>query len=73
MPRTVRPSTHRCYAPGCQEAVGMRMLMCKPHWFGLPKALRDAIWDTYDQGRGVRTKAYTDNVREAQRLAGAKR
>lgn len=24
---------------------------CKPHWFALPKALRDRIWDTYQVGQ----------------------
>jgi hypothetical protein len=26
---------------------------CKPHWFKLPKALRDRIWETYEIGQEV--------------------
>jgi hypothetical protein len=25
--------------------------MCRPHWFSLPKAMREAIWDTYRPGQ----------------------
>lgn len=73
MPRPLRPATHRCYAPGCDQQVGMRLLMCKPHWYAVPKPLRDAIWDTYNQGRGVRSEAYRQNVREAQRVLGERK
>jgi hypothetical protein len=24
---------------------------CKPHWFALPKALRDRVWETYEIGQ----------------------
>lgn len=23
------------------------MLMCKPHWFQVPRELRDRVWSTY--------------------------
>jgi len=26
---------------------------CKPHWFALPKRLRDRIWETYQIGQEV--------------------
>lgn len=26
---------------------------CKPHWFSLPKRLRDQIWATYRRGQEV--------------------
>lgn len=43
--------THTCHAKDCDVAVPPRMFMCKPHWFALPKAKRDAIWDTYTPGQ----------------------
>ena len=34
---------HKCHAHGCEVAVPPAMFACKPHWFSLPKAMRDAI------------------------------
>lgn len=36
-----------CAAQGCPEHVNPGQLMCKSHWFSLPKALRDEVWRTY--------------------------
>jgi hypothetical protein len=30
------------------------MFMCRPHWFSLPKSMRDAIWDAYRPGQEIR-------------------
>lgn len=30
-----------------------KLLMCRPHWFRLPKRLRDDIWMTYEIGQEV--------------------
>ncbi|HYD12696.1 MAG TPA: hypothetical protein VEC11_07600 [Allosphingosinicella sp.] len=39
--------------------------MCWPHWRGLPRALKDAIFETFREGtRG----AYRQNVEEAVRM-----
>jgi len=29
------------------------MFMCKPHWYSLPKDMRDWIWATYRPGQEV--------------------
>ncbi len=29
------------------------MFACRPHWFALPKQLRDAIWATYRDGQEI--------------------
>lgn len=42
---------HTCHWPGCQRQVPPAMWGCKPHWFKLPKHLRDRIWDTYEIGQ----------------------
>lgn len=42
---------HTCHATGCTTPVAPRMFMCKPHWFSLPKRLRDRIWATYRPGQ----------------------
>ena len=52
---------HYCHAIGCKMPVPPRMFACKRHWFRLPKAMRDAIWDVYVPGQEIRkdpTPAY---------------
>ena len=42
---------------------------CKPHWFRLPKSIRDRIWKTYRPGqeRDQRpSRDYVEAAREAQ-------
>jgi len=35
---------HRCPAPGCDAAVPPEQYACRPHWFSIPKPLRDELW-----------------------------
>jgi hypothetical protein len=42
---------------------------CEPHWFKLPKRLRDRIWATYEIGQEVSmtpSDGYLDAAREVQ-------
>jgi hypothetical protein len=39
-----------CRWPGCTTAIISSMWGCKPHWFALPKDIRDRIWDAYLHG-----------------------
>lgn len=55
---------HRCHHPTCERPVPPSMLACKPHWFSLPKALRDRIWATYRRGQEV-SKDPSDDYMEA--------
>jgi hypothetical protein len=45
---------HTCHHPRCAKVVKPSMLACSPHWFQLPKALRDRVWDEYRVGQEVR-------------------
>lgn len=45
---------HECHWPTCEVQVPPSMWGCKPHWFQLPKRLRDKIWETYQPGQEVR-------------------
>lgn len=38
------------------------MLMCKPHWFRVPLALRNRVWAEYDNGI---TRAYCEAAKAA--------
>lgn len=42
---------HECHWPGCGQQVPPAMWGCRPHWYALPKALRDRIWRTYRPGQ----------------------
>lgn len=44
---------HTCHWTGCTKQCPPAMWGCKPHWFRLPKHLRDDIWLTYEIGQEV--------------------
>jgi hypothetical protein len=44
------------------------MFMCKPHWFGLPAAVRSAIWREYRPGQ-ENDKAPSERYLAVQRWA----
>lgn len=43
--------THICHAKGCTVAVPPKLLMCRRHWYMVPKPLRDAVWTYYRPGQ----------------------
>lgn len=48
------PSTaHHCHAHGCIVAVSPKLLMCRRHWFMVPKPLRNVVWATYRTGQEI--------------------
>jgi hypothetical protein len=47
-----------CPIIGCTRVPETGHLMCKPHWFAVPQPLRNAVWKTYDHGRGLLTPEY---------------
>jgi len=55
---------HTCHWPGCGKEVPPAMWGCKPHWFALPKRLRDRIWATYRRGQEI-TKTPSPEYMEA--------
>ena len=44
---------HKCHWPGCNKEVPPAMWGCKPHWFALPKQLRDKVWAAYVPGQEI--------------------
>lgn len=46
-------SKHTCHWPGCEASVPPSMWGCRPHWFKLPKFLRDAVWRHYRPGQEI--------------------
>lgn len=58
-------ATHECPATGCTRRVGIHMLMCRPHWFMVPKPLRDDVRDAYAGGMGAGSVEHVNAVRAA--------
>lgn len=44
---------HECHWPTCVHQVPPAMWGCREHWFNLPKALRDRIWEAYQPGQEI--------------------
>lgn len=63
-------AAHECHARGCHRSVPPRMLMCRTHWFMVPKRLQDEVWATYRPGQ-ERDKSPSDEYLEAARAAVA--
>lgn len=50
----VTTDEHLCHHPRCSKPVPPRMLACRPHWYQLPRWLRDEVWDRYQPGQEIR-------------------
>lgn len=46
-PQLKRP----CHVLICNEQVPLKFLMCRQHWFMIPRQLRDRIWAAYQPGQ----------------------
>ncbi|MGL5935872.1 MAG: hypothetical protein ACRCZI_09660 [Cetobacterium sp.] len=57
---------HTCHADGCELAVPPKMLMCRRHWYMVPKHLRDDVWDTYEPGQEQRMDPTEEYLAAAQ-------
>ena len=55
----------RCRIPGCPAQVGRLRLMCRRHWYRVPKPLRDQVWATWRSGEGLSGPAYRQAVAQA--------
>ena len=60
---------HGCHWPGCTRQVPPAMWGCRPHWYQLPKWLRDKVWAAYVPGQEDRmdpSEEYLTVAREVQ-------
>jgi hypothetical protein len=67
---------HKCHWPGCTKTVPPALWGCRPHWFALPKELRDKVWQAYRPGQEVDKKpseTYVAVAREVQRWIAEKK
>jgi hypothetical protein len=42
---------HRCHARGCAVNVRPELLMCRKHWFMVPRKIQRAVWASYRPGQ----------------------
>lgn len=64
---------HKCHAIGCAVQVSPAMLMCKDHWFSVPKFIRDKVMVKYRTGQvgdWKPSKEYCEAAKNAIRAAG---
>lgn len=53
--------THECAAEDCIEQCPSHFLMCRAHWYRVPRAIRQEVWRAY-KTEGVLSEAYVDAV-----------
>ncbi|HZU00876.1 MAG TPA: hypothetical protein VFA10_14510 [Ktedonobacteraceae bacterium] len=61
--------SHTCHHPQCDIPVPPRLLACRSHWYMLPKALRDQVWQKYRPGQEKDkqpSQAYLDVIAQVQ-------
>jgi hypothetical protein len=68
-PAGLRLPAGRCPVPGCDERIDRTRLMCRRHWYGLPKRLRDRVWRTWRSGHGAGSRGHQEAVRKAIAVA----
>lgn len=65
---------HKCAADGCAKIVASEMLMCRRHWFMVPKDLRGRVWAGYHRGMDAEYQvAVSAAVDEVARVEASKR
>lgn len=55
----VMADLRECPIEGCTEKHTRTKLMCRLHWYEVPKELRDRVWSTY-RNEGVFSEEYQE-------------
>ncbi|MGO9292819.1 MAG: hypothetical protein ACLP52_02870 [Streptosporangiaceae bacterium] len=66
------PGSHLCPVRGCPQHVSPDRLMCRPHWYAVPRPLRDAVWATWQSGSGAGSPAHMAAINAAIRAVNAR-
>jgi hypothetical protein len=45
-------SSQPCPIPDCAGTKGDDQVMCRPHWYAVPKPIRDRVWNAYRRAPG---------------------
>jgi hypothetical protein len=54
-----------CAVTGCSEHIDPSRLMCRGHWYRVPRQLRDLVWATWRSGEGALSPEHLEAVRLA--------
>jgi hypothetical protein len=63
--RTAVPSARWCPVSSCSEPIDPSRLMCRHHWYQVPRQLRDLVWATWRSGEGADSLQHLEAVRLA--------
>ncbi len=58
-------TAHLCPVGGCRQQVRADRLMCRAHWYQVPRPLRDTVWAAWRSGAGVGTPAHAAAISAA--------
>lgn len=61
-PMTVLQPVSRCPVAGCNERIDPTRLMCRRHWYRVPRPLRDRVWATWRSGQGIVSNEHQEVV-----------
>lgn len=50
--------THECPRNGCTRRIAAHLLMCRQDWYRIPRPLRRAVLNAWDEGRGEGSPAH---------------
>ena len=62
---TLRSGAGECSIPRCHGHIDPSRLMCRAHWYMVPKDVRDQVWSTWRSGQGAFSREHQDAVRVA--------
>lgn len=62
---TLGSGINSCSIPGCGNQIDPSRLMCRAHWYVVPKTMRDRVWATWRSGQGAFSAEHQDAVRVA--------
>ena len=68
---TLYSGVRSCPIAGCAREIDPSRLMCRCHWYTVPKELRDRVWATWRSGQGAYSREHQDAVREATKAVMA--
>jgi hypothetical protein len=62
---TLYSGVQSCPIARCGREIDPSRLMCRYHWYTVPKELRDRVWATWRSGHGAFSREHQDAVRQA--------
>lgn len=55
---TLFSGVRRCPVRGCRAEIDPSRLMCRRHWYTVPKEIRDLVWATWRSGDGAYSREH---------------